>query len=127
MPLASRTQLLGRYRTPKFRTGEVVQCAIRGDVRVTRATDARIPWPVGQAIGKRARGPVIFADLNEALLAESNLAICHWWGVTPQTVTKWRRALGVAPGTPGTVRLRQTCGADPGLVRARTEGYGRRT
>ena len=35
-----------------------------------------------------------------------NIAVCHWWGVTPQTVTKWRKALGVRMVTDGTFALR---------------------
>jgi hypothetical protein len=34
------------------------------------------------------------------------LAVGHWWGVSGQTVTKWRRARGVPATNEGTHRLR---------------------
>jgi hypothetical protein len=41
------------------------------------------------------------------LFAKNRLRLfCHWWGVTPQTVTAWRQALGVGPVTEGTSHLR---------------------
>jgi hypothetical protein len=42
----------------------------------------------------------------KAIRRESASAVCHWWGITPQTVTAWRQALGIAPGTDDTTRLR---------------------
>jgi hypothetical protein len=46
-------------------------------------------------------------DLERAIRTEANAAVCHWWGVTPQTVSKWRRVLGVGPVNPGTSQLRR--------------------
>ena len=40
-----------------------------------------------------------------AVQKESNRAICHWWGVTGQTVSQWRKTLGVGRSNPGTSRL----------------------
>src|SRR5438046_2085080 len=103
---ADRLRLLhGPYRTPRFQRGSVVRCEVRGEVVVTGLTDARIPWPVGKR--GRAKSLVIVAGLARAVRRESGVAICHWWGVTPQTVTKWRKALGVSPVTDGTRRLRR--------------------
>ena len=125
MLLPLRHKLIGRYRTPRFRIGDVVTCGMRGDVRIVGLSDARIPWPIGQALGKGARGPVVYADLAEALATESNVSICHWWGVTGQTVRKWRRALGIGPHTEGSRRLRAAYGADPVASAARAEGLRR--
>ena len=36
---------------------------------------------------------------------ESNHAVCYWWGVTGQTVTLWRKALGIGRSNPGTSKL----------------------
>src|SRR6516165_4814506 len=90
---SERFRLLGKYRTPRFRYGRKVLCAVRGEVTIVGMTDAPIPWP----IGKRGRGRslVVFKDLAKALRRESNQAICQWWGITPQTVSKWRKALGI--------------------------------
>ena len=101
---SDRFRLLGKYRTPRFRIGQRVRCQVRGEMVVSSMTDAPIPWP----IGKRGRGRhslVVYKDLAKDLRRESNQAISHWWGVDNQTVTKWRRALGVDAITEGTSRL----------------------
>ena len=36
---------------------------------------------------------------------ESNHAVCYWWGVTGQTVTLWRKALGIRRSNSGTSKL----------------------
>lgn len=99
------TQLIGRYRTPRFRYGAVVTDAVRGPVTIVGLTDAPIPWPIGQR--RQARSLVVFGGLERAIRTESNLAVCHWWGVSACTVRKWRRALGVGIATPGTSRLKR--------------------
>lgn len=77
------TALIGRYRPPRYRYGEIVTDAIRGDVIVTRASDAPIPWPMGKIPGSRKPGLVIFQGLEKALRMESASAICHHWGIGP--------------------------------------------
>jgi hypothetical protein len=99
--------LFGPYKAPPLRFGDVVQCEARGEVVVVGLSNGRIPWPVGRRKGTSARGPVLFADLARAVRHESNQAVCHWWGVTPQTVTKWRKALDIGATTEGTSRLRR--------------------
>jgi hypothetical protein len=37
-------QLLGEYETPRFSSGDVVECARRGDVRIVGLSSATIPW-----------------------------------------------------------------------------------
>jgi len=98
------TLLFGPYRTPSFSYGDIVHDEVRGDVTIVGLTDARIPWPIGK--GTRAKTLVVYDALAAAVRNESNCAVCHWWGVTPQTVTKWRKALGVSAVTPGTSALR---------------------
>ena len=100
---AERFRLLGTYPTPRFRYGRKVVCEVRGEVIVAGMTDAPIPWP----IGKRGRGRslIVFKGLARAVRQESNQAVAYWWGVDPQTVSKWRRLLGVDRATPGTSRL----------------------
>jgi hypothetical protein len=95
----------GRYRTPRFRYGAKVEDARRGRVRIVGISDAPIPWPIGA--GKRgAKSLVLFGALVRAVRRESNQAVARAWGVTGQTVTAWRRALGVGPTTAGTSKLR---------------------
>jgi hypothetical protein len=97
--------LFGPYRPPRCRLGRALVCEVRGEVTVCGITDARIPWPVGKR--GRARSLVVCGGLAKAVRRESGLAVCHWWGVTPQTVTKWRKALGVGRVTAGTRRVFQ--------------------
>jgi hypothetical protein len=97
---AERFRLLGKYQTPRFRYGRKVLC----EVVITGMTDSRIPWPVA----KRGRGRhslVIYQGLAKAVRRKSNQPIAHWWGVDPQTVSKWQRLLGVKRATEGTSRL----------------------
>ena len=93
----------GPYKTPKFKYGQVVICDVRGEVEIVGLTDAKIPWPIGKR--GHTKTFIVFAGLADAVRKESNQAVCHWWGITPQTVTKWRNALGVPPLTPGTTAL----------------------
>jgi NUMOD3 motif len=106
-----RFKLLGRYRTPRVRAGNVLSCEFRDcDVIVTGYTAARIPWPVGRRRGSGSRTLVVFGALAEAIRCESNLAVSYWFGVLPGLVSAWRKALGVEPMTDGTGRLRREHG-----------------
>jgi len=67
---------------------------------ITGMTDAPIPWPIAK--NRRGRHSlIVYKDLAKAVRRESNQAVAHWWGVDPQTLTKWRRALGVERATEG--------------------------
>jgi hypothetical protein len=94
----------GPYRTPRFKYGSVVQDEIRGEVKVVGLKNARIPWPIG--LRERGRALVIMGDLARAVRWESALAISYWWGVWPNAVTAWRKALGIPLSNEGTHRLR---------------------
>src|SRR4051794_1463330 len=99
---ATPPKLLGRYQTPRFAYGDVIRCARRGEVRITGLTAAPIPWPAGLEMPSgRKRGIVLYGDLVEALKRESAQAVAHWWGVRVETVTAWRRALGIGIMTEG--------------------------
>jgi len=109
MTNADRIRLLfGPYTMPRFRLGQTVMDEARDrDVVICGITDARIPWPMGLPKGSRARSLVVFDGLADAVRRESNQAICHWWGITGQTVSIWRKALGVGPVTAGTLAVRR--------------------
>jgi hypothetical protein len=97
---------VSQYKTPKFRYGAIVFDEVRGDVEIVGLSDAPIPWPIGKK--RNAKSLVVFKDLVRAIRSESNATVCEWWGITPQTVTKWRNALGVERINAGTSRrLRQ--------------------
>jgi hypothetical protein len=114
-----RYRLLGTYRTPRFRLDSRVFCWVRGEVTVCGMTDAPIPWPIGKC--RQGRSLVVYKDLARAVLQESNLAVCHWWGITPQTVTKRRKALGVPETNTGTSRLRSEYMNEPWAEGMRTK------
>jgi hypothetical protein len=80
---------------------------------------APIPWPIGKRPGGRARALVVFAGLANAVRRELAAAVCHFWGVTGQTVSKWRKAIGVGQYTEGTTRLKSASAtASEGIARA---------
>jgi hypothetical protein len=109
-----RFRLLGTYKTPSFRYGRVVRCEVRGEVEVVGLHDAPIPWPVGKK--GRAKSLIVFKDLARAVRRESEIAVAYHWGVTGQTVGKWRQALGVERVTEGTSKRLSDHAQEPAVV-----------
>jgi hypothetical protein len=101
----AKTKLHGRYGTPRFRIGAKVTCEVRGELKIVGVTDAPIPWPLGAGPRGGAKSLVVSGDLVRAIRRESVYALCHWFGVNFQTVTKWRKALGVPQLNFGTRKL----------------------
>lgn len=121
---SERFRLIGTYKPLRVKIGTVLSCEFRDcDVVVTGYSDGKITWPIGSAKGIRAKTLVICGDLAEAIRKESNQAVCYWWGVTPQTVTKWRKALDVGTYTEGTNRLQTLIGHEPFMEKARKIAY----
>lgn len=100
--------LLGKYRTPRFKYGDVVHCARLGDVVITGFTEAPVRWPLCKPIGSKPGKPalVLYRDLVKAVRRESAEAVSYHWGVSMGFVWKLRKALGVGTYTPGTLALR---------------------
>jgi hypothetical protein len=115
---ADRFRLFGFYLTPRFKYGAIVQDEARGDVVIVGLSDGRIPWPLGYRLDWKCGTPalVLYKGLAKAVQRESNQAVAHWWGVSGQTVTKWRKALGVQPTTKGTSRLRASHAKELGQI-----------
>jgi hypothetical protein len=120
---AERFRLLGRYRTPRFKYGAVIQDLVRGEVRIVGLTDAKIPWPIGKK-GK-SKSPVLFKSLLTAVRKESRLAVRHWWGVSADMVWKWRKALDVPRTNVGTHRLKVRYGQEPFFKRAQRKAWSK--
>ena len=97
--------LFGPYSHPPLAYGDEVLCEVRGEVIIFELSNGLIPWPVGKR--GRGKGLVVYAGLADAVRRESAQAVAHWWGVTPQTVGVWRKALGVGALTEGTRRLKR--------------------
>lgn len=91
----------GSYATPRFRYGSTATDACRGKVVIVAISNGRIPWPLGCVKGNPNRALIIYGALARAVRCEANQAVCFWWGVTAQTVSKWRKALGVVEQTEG--------------------------
>ena len=108
--------LFGPCRAPRCDYGQRLTCEVRGHVIVCGLSDAQIPWPVGKR--GRARALIVCGRLVEAVQRESEQAVAHWWGVTPQTVWKWRKALEVGPYTEGTRRLKRDHALGPAITAA---------
>jgi hypothetical protein len=73
----------GKYRTPRFRYGAIVECQVRGPMRIIGLSSGRIPWPIGyppDTSGGRA-SLVVYKGLAKAVRLESSQAVQHWWGV----------------------------------------------
>jgi len=122
---SSRIKLLfGPYITPRVRLGDVLFDEARDcEVVVCGLTDAQLPWPIGK-VG-RARSLVVFGVLAEAVRKESAIAVCHWWGITGQTVMKWRKALGVPVTNEGTHRLRSEYFGEDWAADARRKAHAK--
>lgn len=93
--------LFGPYKSPNPPRGGYLTCKIRGKVKVGSWSQGPISWPKYHKGG----GYIIGGDLYRALQVESVWAISKHWGVRRETVSKWRRALGIQRLTVGTSRL----------------------
>jgi hypothetical protein len=107
----------GPYRTPRFRYGKFVKDVRKGQVKIVELSDAPIPWPIGLKFASRS--PVLYGALIKAVRRESNQAVAKAWGVSGQTVTAWRKALGVPVTTDGTSALRSAYFREPWVKRMR--------
>ena len=114
----------GPYTTPRFRRGRRVVDEWRGEVTFAGLSNGRIPWPIGILGGNKTL--VVYAGLARAIRRESVQAVAYWFGVSPQTVTKWRRKLGIADGKPpGTTRLRRAYFDEPWAHAARAKAHAK--
>jgi len=77
---------------------------VRGELKIVGISDARIPWPLA-TVARGEKSLVVYDDLARAMYRESVTAICHWVGVHPVTVWKWRKVLGVPERNHGTRKL----------------------
>jgi hypothetical protein len=98
MQSASRYRLLhGPYTAPTLRRGDRATCLLRdADVIITAWSGGRVPWPRCKVPGRRGgSGLLVEEELAWAVRCESARALCYWWGITAETVWRWRQALGV--------------------------------
>ena len=123
LPDAERFRLLaGPYRMPKCKIGGWLTCRIRGRVRVVAISDGLIQWPMAQQKNGGNKTLIVCGDLAKAIGRESAQAVAHWWGVSPQTVSLWRKALGVEQNNKGTRKLRSKWWNEGGVEEASRPG-----
>jgi len=91
----------GPYAAPRFRYGSKASDACRGDVVIVALSNGRIQWPLGRVPGNSNRALIVYGALARAVRREASQAVAYWWGVTAQTVWKWRKVLGVVEQTEG--------------------------
>ena len=98
----------GPYQTPRFKYGKKVWCEYRGWVKIVGLSDGKIQWPIGRPMTEKPGRDslIIYQGLKRAIERESRQGVAHWWGVSKETVRRWRRALEVERNTQGTVRTR---------------------
>ena len=100
--------LHGPYVAPEVRVGQVLECELRGRLKVRRFSTGPLVWPMGHPGGQDGgrHSYIVCGDLVRAIRSESSQAVQQWWGVSEAVVTRWRAALGVEINTAGTHRLR---------------------
>lgn len=103
--------------------GAIVQCEVRGEVKIVGLSDGPIPWPIGKKGG--AKSLVVYKDLAKALRNESCQAVGHWWGLSRAPISIWRKALGVGLTTPGTHALRAEYAQEPWAIEARRKALSK--
>lgn len=92
MPTAlPKSQLrFGPYLTPVVANGVVVECEVRGLVKIVGLSEAPIPWPIGERDGLCE--PVVFKALARAVRQETPEAVAATWGVSTATAEQWKVA-----------------------------------
>ncbi len=116
----------GPYKSPSISIGTILACESRDtDVIVVDYSDAKIPWPIGRRPRLGAKSLIVFGDLAKAVKNESCLAVAHWFGVSTQTVTVWRRNLGVPAANPGTSALRRDYFFEPWAMEAKKKAWAK--
>ncbi len=103
--------LFGPYTPPPLKRGDRATGLYRdSDVVITSWSDALISWPRCKVRGQRGgSGLLVDEELARAVRSEAEIAVAYWWGIRPETVRRWRKALGVEgpAGTEGSRRLLQ--------------------
>jgi hypothetical protein len=67
----------------------------------------------------------VYRDLAKAVEREAGIAVAYWWGVRPDTVSRWRKALGVARSNQGSHALWSANAQEPWAVAARKKAVAK--
>lgn len=106
MTAAARFRFLGTYTASRLRVGDRATCLYRDtDVLITSWSDARISWPRCRALDHKGGSGLLVDETKHAIATESGEALEYPFGVTHNTVCKWRRTFEIGRhGTPGSKR-----------------------
>jgi hypothetical protein len=116
----------GPSKTARFHSGKVFRCEVRSEVVLCGLSAGRVPWRVGKPGWRsRSRALVVSRGLAKAVRQETALAVAYHWDVTPQTVTVWRKALGVPPVTDGTRQAKREHFAEPWVDDTRAKAHAK--
>jgi hypothetical protein len=96
---AERFRLLGKYRTPRFRIGQRVFCAVRGEVTISGINDAPILWPLCKC-GQSAQSLVVYKDLILALVAGAQSLVTFSAEERAAEITTWDSPFKLGMGMP---------------------------
>jgi CheY-like chemotaxis protein len=92
---AALTPIAGPYHPLQCHVGDTLFCEIRGTVTVAGISNTPVPWPYTQSGGWGRPSPILCKELARAVRQEAAVVVCWLFGVAPQTVRRWRKALGV--------------------------------
>lgn len=104
LPTLSPPELMGGpYKTPACREGGWVMDEVHGLVQVNGFSEGRLSWPTRKRPLGGPRALALTEELVRAIRLESAVAVSYWWGISTNTVRKFRRLLHVPRNTPGTI------------------------
>src|SRR5688572_648874 len=78
----------GPYLTPVFAVGAVVECEVRGLVRVVRLSEGPIAWPIGERNGQQEL--VVYKALARAIRQETPEVVAACFGVPLAAARQWQ-------------------------------------
>ena len=84
-----------KYVTPVMAKGAMVNCQIRGLVKIVGLSEGPIPWPTGERNGVQQL--IVYEGLATAIRRETTDTVASLWGVPVETVKEWQATLAVTP------------------------------
>jgi hypothetical protein len=102
--------LFGPYTPQSLKRGDRATCLYRDcEVVITSWSHAPISWPRCQRPRQSGgSGLLVDEEAGSSNPIESSVALQYWFGVTAETVWRWRKVFGIGPwDTKGSRRLLQ--------------------
>jgi hypothetical protein len=80
--------------TPVIVKGAIIECKVRGLVKIVGLSDAPLPWPIGERDGQRSL--IVYRGLAKAIREEDPVSVASAWGVSIEQIKAWREALATS-------------------------------